>query len=62
LIDIDVFDQVHILTLKKDKRKFGSDSLIIAETGYKTGNIVHKTMIAGLTVPLETCPSIDTGL
>jgi adenine phosphoribosyltransferase len=61
-VDMGAFDQVHILTASEDERKFGFASLVIAETGCKTGDIVRKTMAAGLTVPLGARPSVGAGL
>jgi adenine phosphoribosyltransferase len=58
------FDQVHILTAGEDERKSDSNpgSLVVAESGCKTGHIVTKTMAAGLTVPLGARPSVGAGL
>jgi FAD/FMN-containing dehydrogenase len=58
------FDQVHILTAGEDERKSGSDpgSLVVAESGCKTGDIVTEAMAAGLAVPLGARPSVDAGL
>ncbi|KAI9867948.1 MAG: hypothetical protein M1813_007770 [Trichoglossum hirsutum] len=61
-VDMGAFDQVHILTAGEDERKSGSGSLVVAETGCKTGDIVRKTMAAGLTVPLGARPSVGAGL
>ncbi|KAI9771682.1 MAG: hypothetical protein M1840_001898 [Geoglossum simile] len=61
-VDMGAFDQVHILTAGEDERKSGSGSLVIAETGCKTGDIIRKTMEAGLTVPLGARPSVGAGL
>jgi adenine phosphoribosyltransferase len=62
-VDMDAFDQVHILTAGEDGRKSGSDSgsLVVAEAGCKTGDIVRKTMAAGVTVPLGARPSVGAG-
>ncbi|KAF1956996.1 phosphoribosyl transferase domain protein [Byssothecium circinans] len=40
----------------------GSSSLVVAEAGCKTGDIIHKTMAAGVTVPLGARPSVGAGL
>ena len=63
-VDMSAFDQVHILKAEKDESKSGSDngSLIVAEMGCKVGDIVCKTMTAGLTVPLGARPSVGAGL
>ncbi|ODM20085.1 hypothetical protein SI65_05071 [Aspergillus cristatus] len=63
-VDMGAFDQVHILTAGNSGGESGSESvsLIVAEAGCKTGDIVHKTMAAGMTVPLGSRPSVGTGL
>ncbi|RDL36265.1 uncharacterized protein BP5553_06877 [Venustampulla echinocandica] len=64
-VDMGAFDQVHILTAgEEDERKSDSNSssLVVAEGGCKTGDIVTKTMAAGLTVPLGARPSVGAGL
>ncbi|KAF3901989.1 hypothetical protein ABW21_db0208427 [Orbilia brochopaga] len=63
-IDMGAFNQVHILTAEEDAREPGSDpgSLVVAESGCKTGDIITKTMAAGLTVPLGARPSVGAGL
>ncbi|KAK5991819.1 hypothetical protein PT974_05205 [Cladobotryum mycophilum] len=63
-IDMGAFDQVHILTAGEDGGKSGSDSgsLVVAEAGCKTGDIIRKTMAAGVTVPLGARPSVGAGL
>ncbi|KAK0111036.1 hypothetical protein ONS95_001416 [Cadophora gregata] len=59
-VDMSAFDQVHILTTGDDGKK--SDPLVVADTGCKAGDIIGKTMAAGLTVPLGARPSIGAGL
>jgi len=63
-VDMGAFDQVHILTAGEDGGKSGSDSgsLVVAEAGCKTGDIIRKTMAAGVTVPLGARPSVGAGL
>lgn len=63
-IEMGAFDQVHILTAGEDGGESGSDSgsLVVAEAGCKTGDIVRKTMAAGVTVPLGARPSVGAGL
>ncbi|MCJ1279629.1 hypothetical protein MMC21_007453 [Puttea exsequens] len=63
-VDMGAFDKVHILTAGEDGGDFGSDSvsLVIAEAGCKTGDIVRKTMAAGVAVPLGARPSVGAGL
>ena len=58
------FNQVHILMAGEDETDSGSDSgsLVVAEAGCKTGDIVRKTMAVGLTVPLGARPSVGAGL
>ncbi|MCJ1360690.1 MAG: hypothetical protein MMC33_010699 [Icmadophila ericetorum] len=64
-VNMGAFDQVHILTAwEEDERKSDSNPgyLVVAESGCKTGDIVTKTMAAGLTVPLGARPSVGAGL
>jgi FAD/FMN-containing dehydrogenase len=53
-IDMDAFDQVHIVKSKHDGEtaNSNSDTVIVVESGCKSGGIVRKTMAAGLVVPL----------
>ena len=59
-VDMGAFDQVHILTAGEDGGDSGS--LVVAEAGCKTGDIIRKTMAAGVTVPLGSRPSVGAGL
>lgn len=63
-VDMGAFDQVHILTAVGGGKESGpeSGSLIVAEAGCKTGDIIHKTMAAGMTVPLGSRPGVGAGL
>ncbi|KAI4157633.1 MAG: hypothetical protein LQ342_008135 [Letrouitia transgressa] len=63
-VDMGAFDQVHILTAGEDGEDFGSNSgsLVVAEAGCRTGDVVRKTMAAGITVPLGARPSVGAGL
>ncbi|KAG0155864.1 hypothetical protein PDIDSM_3037 [Penicillium digitatum] len=63
-VDMGAFDKVHVLTAEDGGQESGPDSvaLIVAEAGCKTGDIVRKTMAAGLTVPLGARPSVGAGL
>ena len=63
-VNMGAFDQVHILTAEIDEGDSGSDSssLVVAEADCKTGDIVRKTMAAGVTVPLGARPSVGAGL
>ncbi|KAL8364725.1 hypothetical protein RB595_003826 [Gaeumannomyces hyphopodioides] len=61
-IEMSAFDQVHILGEDGGESGSNSGSLVVAEAGSKTGDIVQKTMAAGLTVPLGSRPSVGAGL
>ena len=63
-VDMGAFDQVHIHTAGEHGEDSGSDSstLVVAEAGCKSGDIVRKTMAAGVTVPLGSRPSVGAGL
>ncbi|KAK6815895.1 hypothetical protein RU639_008976 [Aspergillus parasiticus] len=61
-VDMSAFDHIHILPAGKDGGESSSDSVVIAGAGCKTGDIVRKTMAAGLTVPLGARPSVGAGL
>ncbi|KAI0455670.1 phosphoribosyl transferase domain protein [Xylaria acuta] len=67
-VDMGAFDEVHILTAGDDGDDDGgtssseSGSLVVAGAGCKTGDIVRKTMAAGLTVALGSRPSVGAGL
>ncbi|KAL9099122.1 MAG: hypothetical protein Q9163_005335 [Psora crenata] len=63
-VDMGAFDQVHILTAGEDGGDSGSESssLVVAEAGCKTGDIVRKAMAADVTVPLGARPSVGAGL
>ncbi|EHK49558.1 hypothetical protein TRIATDRAFT_92606 [Trichoderma atroviride IMI 206040] len=59
-VDMEAFDQVHILTAGGSGS--GSGSLVVAEAGCKTGDIIRNAMEVGLTVPLGSRPSVGAGL
>ncbi|KAK1962826.1 phosphoribosyl transferase domain protein [Colletotrichum sublineola] len=63
-VDMDAFDQIHILPVGEEVGDSGSDSgcLVVAEAGCKTGDIICKAMAAGVTVPLGARPSVGAGL
>ncbi|KAJ6102592.1 hypothetical protein N7486_005019 [Penicillium sp. IBT 16267x] len=63
-VDMDAFNQVHILTAGDGGEESGSDSgpLVVAQAGCKSGDIIRETMAAGLTVPLGSRPSVGAGL
>ena len=58
-VDMGAFNQVHVLAAGKDSE---SESLVIAEAGATTDDIIRKIMAAGLTVPLGARPSVGAGL
>ncbi|KAH6622497.1 hypothetical protein F5144DRAFT_580618 [Chaetomium tenue] len=58
-VDMGAFDQVHILAAGAHP-EFGT--LVHAEAGCKTGDIIREAMAAGLTVPLGARPSVGAGL
>ncbi|RSL83726.1 hypothetical protein CEP52_016642, partial [Fusarium oligoseptatum] len=63
-IDISAFDQIHILAARREDNKVGSDAgpLVVTGAGCKTGDVVRKTLAAGLTIPLGARPSVGAGL
>ncbi|KAG9238388.1 hypothetical protein BJ875DRAFT_532309 [Amylocarpus encephaloides] len=65
-VDMGAFDQVNILPTGEDGRvseaEAEAESLVVAEAGCTTGDIVRKTMAAGVTVPLGARPSVGAGL
>ncbi|CAM1508706.1 Fc.00g055540.m01.CDS01 [Cosmosporella sp. VM-42] len=63
-VDMSAFDQIHILTGTEgtENSDHGSDSLVVAEAGCKTGDIIRKATAAGVTVPLGARPSVGAGL
>ena len=63
-VDMGAFDQVHIFSTGEDGGDSGSDSstLVVAGAGCKTGDIIRKTLAAGVTVPLGSRPSVGAGL
>ncbi|KAJ5544099.1 hypothetical protein N7494_005378 [Penicillium frequentans] len=63
-VDMGAFDQLHILPASDDGERCssGSGPLVVAGAGCKTGDIIRRTMAAGLTVPLGARPSVGAGL
>lgn len=61
-VDMSAFNHVHIVKGDQDEKnpKFGS--LVVAGTGCETGDIIHKTMAEGLTVPMGARPSVGAGM
>lgn len=59
-----VFDQVNILTTRKNEEDFDFDFnfLIIVEIDCKTRNIVRKIMMTSVTVFLRARSSVDARL
>lgn len=60
------FDKVHICQSRSDEAVTSPDGhctpLVVAEVGCRAGDIVRKTMSAGVTVPLGARPSTGAGL
>lgn len=63
-IDMGAFDKIHICQSRNGEEgsKFDRLPLVVTEAGCKAGDIVRKTMAAGLTVPLGARPSVGAGL
>ena len=61
-VDMSAFDQVHILMEGSDLVSSHSGPLVIAGSGCKTGHLVRKTTMMGVTVPLGARPSVGAGL
>lgn len=63
-VDMSALDHVYIVTAGESngKPECESGSLVVAEAGCKTGDIVSKAMEVGLTVPLGARPSVGAGL
>lgn len=64
-VDMSAFDQVHVLPVEGNASAENKDEfsqLTVVEGGCTTGDIIHKTMKEGLTVPLGARPSVGAGL
>lgn len=61
-VDMGAFDQVHIVPVTNGGSDPGCKALIVPEAGCKTGDIVHKSMTAGVTVRLGARPSVGAAL
>jgi FAD binding domain len=63
-IDMGTFDQIHILPAMEAGGESDPTSgfLVVVEAGCKTGDIIRRTMAAGVTVPLGARPSVGAGL
>lgn len=59
-IDMSAFNQVHLVTASVETASRGP--LVVVESGCKSGDIICKTMEAGLTVALGARPSVGAGL
>ncbi|KAF2754343.1 hypothetical protein EJ05DRAFT_457152 [Pseudovirgaria hyperparasitica] len=57
-IDMEAFDQIHII---KNQRS-DIESLVVAGTGCKGGDIVKRAMAERLSIPLGSRPSVGAGL
>ena len=60
-LDMSAFDRVNVLRADEHP-DVGGASLVIAETGCKSGDLVRTAMIEGLTLPLGSRPSVGAGL
>ncbi|KAH7385152.1 phosphoribosyl transferase domain protein [Phaeosphaeria sp. MPI-PUGE-AT-0046c] len=68
-IDMSAIGQIHILRTENDSQEGGEGCngtpvpfFVVVEAGSTVGNIIRKTMAAGLTVPLGARPSLGAGL
>jgi adenine phosphoribosyltransferase len=63
-VDMEAFDQVHILPAEVDGENCHSSALafVVAEAGCKSGDVIRKATAVGLTVPLGSRPSVGAGL
>jgi adenine phosphoribosyltransferase len=67
-IDMSAINQVHILRAESNDQGGGEDcseapaASVVVEAGSTIGDIIRKTMEAGLTVPLGARPSVGAGL
>ncbi|KAF1934723.1 hypothetical protein EJ02DRAFT_507382 [Clathrospora elynae] len=66
-VDMSAFDKVHLTAVEKTeegREGIGKNlgALVVAEAGSTTGDIIRKTMAAGLTVPLGSRPTVGAGL
>lgn len=59
-IDMKAFNKVHIV---KGHHRGGPihGTLVVAEAGCKTGDVIRETLVEGLTVPLGARPSVGAG-
>ncbi|KAI4601820.1 hypothetical protein KJ359_010684 [Pestalotiopsis sp. 9143b] len=59
-VDMSAFNQIHIVNTSDDTST--SDLIVVAQAGCTAGDIMRKTLAAGLTVPLGGRPSVGAGL
>ncbi|KAH8742841.1 hypothetical protein F5883DRAFT_667193 [Diaporthe sp. PMI_573] len=60
-VDMSAFNRVHIYMGGQSGEDPTSGSLVVAEAGCNTGDIIRETMVKGLTVPLGARPSVGAG-
>ncbi|KAF5569479.1 higher eukaryotic phosphomevalonate kinase [Fusarium phyllophilum] len=58
-IDMSAFDKVRVVNPPQD---VDTECWVVAEAGFKTGDIIRETMSVGVTVPLGSRPSVGAGL
>ncbi|KAJ3539769.1 hypothetical protein NM208_g5358 [Fusarium decemcellulare] len=63
-VDMSAFDKLHIIPARDEGggSSFDATSLVVAESGCTTGDIIRKTLAVGLTVPLGARPGVGAGL
>ncbi|KAH7311832.1 phosphoribosyl transferase domain protein [Rhexocercosporidium sp. MPI-PUGE-AT-0058] len=62
-VDMSAFDNVTIFREEEGKKvDYDTSTLVSVEAGCTTGDIISKTMEAGLTIPLGARPSVGAGL
>ncbi|KAK4889082.1 hypothetical protein LTR27_012120 [Elasticomyces elasticus] len=63
-VDMGAFDQIQIVAPGEDEETSDThpSALVVVGTGCKAGDVVEKTMAAGLAVPMGSRPSVGAGL
>lgn len=64
-IDMAAFKEIHVITAQKNgnnETPTTVNTVVVAGTGCKTGDIIRETLAQGLTVPLGARPSVGAGL
>lgn len=57
------FKQTNILTTDESEiAAFNCNAFVVVEAGCTTGDVIQKAMLAGVTVPLGSRPSVGAGL